>query len=137
MKFCNKCNKNFSKNFAFCPLCGNELELQIECPKCKKSVSAEFKFCPYCGMEFVSLEKEEHGTVDVTLDTNNKVSNKVSERLNYNLDVGKKEYELGNKYYFGDCVDEDYEEAFKWYMKAAEKGNIDAQYQIGEMQTER
>src|SRR5690606_12071513 len=40
-------------------------------------------------------------------------------------------YYLGEYYYngYGHIV-VDFEEAFKWYMKAAEKGNIDAQYEV-------
>jgi len=33
------------------------------------------------------------------------------------------QFELGEMYYYGDGVAKDFEEAFKWYRKAAEQGN--------------
>ena len=39
--------------------------------------------------------------------------------------------ELGNKYYNGDGVAQDYEKAVKWYRKAAEQGHAEAQYHLG------
>ena len=38
---------------------------------------------------------------------------------------------LGDCYYDGERVDQDYEEAVKWYRKAAEQGNADAQNSLG------
>ena len=40
----------------------------------------------------------------------------------------KEQNDLGNRYYDGDGVPQDYAEAVKWYRKAAEKGNREAQY---------
>ena len=41
-------------------------------------------------------------------------------------------YEIANNYFDGtDEIEQDYEEAMKWYMKAAEKGSIDALNDIG------
>lgn len=42
-------------------------------------------------------------------------------------------YEMGEKYYYGRGVRLDYAEAAKWYRKAAEQGNSDAQYSLGHM----
>ncbi|MBP5682217.1 MAG: toll/interleukin-1 receptor domain-containing protein, partial [Bacteroidales bacterium] len=39
---------------------------------------------------------------------------------------------LGNCYYNGDRIDEDYEKAVKWYKKAANQGNFQAQNNLGE-----
>ncbi len=39
--------------------------------------------------------------------------------------------ELGDLYYDGDTVEENLEEAVKWYRKAAEQGNADGQYSLG------
>ena len=36
-------------------------------------------------------------------------------------------------YYEGDGVPQNYAEARKWYKKAAEQGNADAQYNLGRM----
>ena len=42
-------------------------------------------------------------------------------------------YEMGEKYYYGRGSRLDYAEAAKWYRKAAEQGNSDAQYSLGHM----
>ena len=41
--------------------------------------------------------------------------------------------EMGDRYYHGDGVEQDYEQAIFWYTKAAEQGNADAQYNLGLM----
>lgn len=41
--------------------------------------------------------------------------------------------DLGDKYYYGQGIDQNYPEAVKWYRKAAEQGNSDAQYNLGYM----
>ncbi len=44
---------------------------------------------------------------------------------------GDADYHLGNCYYLGEEVEEDYEEAVKWYTKAAEQGHAAAQLMTG------
>src|ERR1017187_5820150 len=41
------------------------------------------------------------------------------------------QYTLAGKYIFGDGVVRDEVEAFKWYRKAADQGNAQAQYTLG------
>jgi len=41
--------------------------------------------------------------------------------------------QLGVMYAKGDCVEQDYKEAAKWYQKAAEQGDAKAQGQLGEI----
>ena len=43
------------------------------------------------------------------------------------------QYELGNMYYDGDGIRQDFTGAFKWYEKAAEQGYSQAQYELGGM----
>ena len=43
------------------------------------------------------------------------------------------QFAIGNKYYNGEGVARDYSEAVKWFRRAADKGNIDAQFQLGLM----
>ena len=45
----------------------------------------------------------------------------------------KYQYNQGEMYYHGEGVAQDYKEAFRWYQKAAEQGNVDAQHRLGEM----
>lgn len=40
-------------------------------------------------------------------------------------------YLKGNDYCYGDGVEQDYAEAFKWYKTAAEQGNASAQNMVG------
>ena len=127
MKTCIKCKKRFSGDFDFCPMCGNKLEVQIECPNCRKIIDVDFKYCPYCGSEPISVDK------DTPEDKDNKglvdsITNTYS-----GLELGKREYDLGNKYFNGDGVEIDIKEAVKWYKKAADTGNTDAQYILGEI----
>jgi TPR repeat protein len=41
------------------------------------------------------------------------------------------QYECGWSYEYGESIAEDKKEAMKWYMKAAEQGNVKAQIQLG------
>jgi TPR repeat protein len=43
------------------------------------------------------------------------------------------QYILGNLYYYGRSVAQDYAEARRWYQKAADQGQADAQYNLGWM----
>lgn len=43
------------------------------------------------------------------------------------------QFQLGVKYYKGDGVEQNYEEAFKWFIKSAENGNSKAQYNLAVM----
>ncbi|MBA9011104.1 tetratricopeptide repeat protein [Clostridium saccharobutylicum] len=40
---------------------------------------------------------------------------------------------IGDRYYIGDGVEKNYEEAFRWYKKAADEGYNVAQYNLGDM----
>ncbi len=41
------------------------------------------------------------------------------------------QYRLGFNYYFGIGVERDYQEALKWFRKAAKQGHAGAQYELG------
>ena len=82
------------------------------CSKCKKAVSAYYiKYCPFCGSRFDSDHKSQK----------------------QNTNAGEKEYILAKNYYYGIGGEKNLEEAFAWYLKAAEKGYSDAQYKVGYM----
>ncbi len=42
------------------------------------------------------------------------------------------QFKLGEMYYDGELVTQDYNEALKWYKKSAEQGNVGAQLKLGE-----
>ncbi|MBW2740392.1 MAG: sel1 repeat family protein [Deltaproteobacteria bacterium] len=70
--------------------------------------------------------------------TNNHLQNNHSDQSKKadktaNQEDGKAEYELGEKYFEGKGVPQDYAEAAEWYQKAAEIGNPNAQYKLGRM----
>ena len=43
------------------------------------------------------------------------------------------QYQLGRMYQIGEGIEQNIEESFKWYEKAAEQGHVEAQYQLGSM----
>jgi len=43
------------------------------------------------------------------------------------------EYNLGNAYFLGNGVQQDWVQAVKWYQKAADRGNADAEYSLGKV----
>ena len=43
------------------------------------------------------------------------------------------QYDLGEAYYQGNNVEQDYEQAFEWYKTSAAKGNLDAIFSVGYM----
>ena len=45
--------------------------------------------------------------------------------------TSEKDYEIGQRYYTGDGVEQDYDEAVKWFRKAAEQGYAEAQHSLG------
>jgi TPR repeat protein len=45
----------------------------------------------------------------------------------------EEQYVLGNLYYKGDSVPQDYTEAAKWYRKAADQGHTNSQYMLASM----
>ena len=46
---------------------------------------------------------------------------------------GIAQYNLGRMYVVGDGVPQDFEEAVKWFRKAAEQGDADAQHNLGKV----
>ena len=70
--------------------------------------------------------------------TNNHPQNTHSEQTKKvdkaaNQEDGKAEYSLGEKYYYGKGVPQDYTKAAEWYRKAAERGFVKAQDALGDM----
>jgi TPR repeat protein len=63
------------------------------------------------------------------------VQNRKQSGLPRNNDVGTadEQYRIGLKYYSGDGVSQNYEEAVKWYRLAAEQGYANAQFNLGNM----
>ena len=46
---------------------------------------------------------------------------------------GSEDYDLGQKYYYGDGVNQNYKEAFRYYMRSAEQGYVEAMTKLGLM----
>lgn len=98
------------------------------CSKCKKSSYSYFDNCPFCGSEFESSyrkETKEHvkkSAEDPAPKTQPKKTITVQEA-----------YEWGEKFYYGNGVEKNLVKALIMYLKAAEKGHVDAQYSAGYM----
>ena len=98
------------------------------CSKCKKSSYSYFENCPHCGSKFESSyrnEPEKHvkkSAEDPVPKTQPKKTITVQEA-----------YEWGEKFYYGNGVEKNLVKALIMYLKAAEKGHVDAQYSAGYM----
>lgn len=53
---CLKCKTEVSREFDFCPNCGDKLKQK--CNNCHKDFSKRWKICPYCGTK-VTVKKED------------------------------------------------------------------------------
>lgn len=51
LKQCTQCGNRTSDNFAFCPICGGQMqEIWQQCPACKRMIIGEdIQYCPGCG----------------------------------------------------------------------------------------
>lgn len=66
---CPNCGKE--SNTAFCPDCGEKLEIKTVCPHCNEEIEANTTFCPECG-EKIENEKKESKTEKITDNKNRK-----------------------------------------------------------------
>jgi TPR repeat protein len=87
-----------------------------------------------CGQK--STEKTENSTASDTKESDKKIVNyadlDVSALEVYSYDGdGKAAYELANRYDYGNGVDQNYNEALKWYTKASELGIKKSNVEIG------
>ena len=78
---------------------------------------------------FKGTENNERKTETTKENNDTKIINLLTNEANQ----GDKnaQYKLGNYYDSGLKIEQNYDEAFKWYKKAAEQGHIDAQYNLG------
>lgn len=54
---CGKCKIEISREYEFCPGCGEKL--RQACLACHKEFSKRWQICPYCGVKNLKLSKEE------------------------------------------------------------------------------
>lgn len=128
MKLCKSCNKTYSEGFEFCPKCGNALvdDLYQVCPKCEIEIERTFQFCPFCGYHFsTNLSDVNDAEKDKSADGNYAVGEKKDDKY--------ANFSLGNTYYYGKNVPQDYIKAAECYKKAAEQGYVPAQFYLGTM----
>jgi quercetin dioxygenase-like cupin family protein len=86
-------------------------------------VMAQSSFASHCAIEKAKAEIEK--------DQFNKAAVLLDECALTGDDAAQ--YALGNLYYFGQGVEQDYYTAAQWFQKAANQGNADAQYMYGLM----
>ncbi len=91
------------------------------CNSCKKCLSKnDYKFCPYCGSKLESTYR-------------NKPEEPVPNNKPKKTITVSEAYEWGEKFYYGNGVEKNLVKALIMYIKAAEKGHVEAQYSAGYM----
>ncbi|GHT48462.1 hypothetical protein AGMMS49936_10950 [Endomicrobiia bacterium] len=75
------------------------------------------------------------GISDIKQGTEVEIDKKTSDQIKINAEQGDAEaqYDLGEMYYNGERVKQDYKKAFYWFKKAAEHENANAQFHLGAM----
>lgn len=149
--YCPNCNKEYDSKF--CPECGTKLVERVVmwCSNCNKEHDS--KFCPECGARIVKKAVGEGVASQAAEQDDAEALYRLGllyyyyededgdpvpvESVNFFRKAAKQghssaQYYLGKCYYDGLGVDEDEEEAAKWWLLAAEQGHADAQYQLGE-----
>ena len=135
MKTCDNCNKNYSDDFGFCPMCGKKLTNQ--------AIRSEHKGLVGDNLKIEQLkDKAEQGDIKSQLSLayayyeGRGIEENKEEAFKWYMKAAERsnsEAELNVGYMFdtGEGVEENKEEAFKWYMKAAWQGEPDAVYNVG------
>ena len=91
------------------------------CKSCKKYFfSDDLKYCTYCGREFESTNR-------------NMTEKPVPKNKPKKTITVQEAYEWGEKFYYGNGVEKNLVKALIMYLKAAEKGHVEAQYSAGYM----
>ncbi|MBR2254285.1 MAG: sel1 repeat family protein [Candidatus Methanomethylophilaceae archaeon] len=95
----------------------------VKCPQCEKVLQLdsdlETGYCMYCGARIV-LKDDEVPDIDAI-------------RARAEQGDVSAQYDLATIYRYGKGVDQDNEEAVKWYKMAAEQGDPYAMYNLGIM----
>ncbi len=112
---CYKCGKEYENSNKFCPYCGNKKGISV-CNDCAHIVAEDHKFCGNCGANNIRWMQEDK--IDLL-----KESLQGDTRAQANL---------GHCYHEGQGVEQSYDEAVKWYRKAAEQGEALAQDLLGD-----
>ena len=130
MKVCGQCKHKFSDDFTFCPKCGNKLEEQFKCPKCQKLVNTDFVYCPYCGTAMFVTEVNESTLTEIN---QNKETTEANNFFEYNAESNqeKRGLDLFELYFPGMSKEENEKEIVRAYLKEAEQGNVNAQFELG------
>ena len=90
----------------------------IKCPKCSKEMEENVAFCDQCGT-FVGGKALEDCTLQELLDVEN------------NTHAPELQYMIGRFYFDGRDTEVNDKEAFSWFKKAADQGQVDAQVYLG------
>ena len=123
MKYCPMCGTKFMPNAKFCLECG--LSIAEYNKKLKRIISDRVK------SKMTSVPKTESAPPPtVNADTDETVE-RLSRAANAN-DV-EAMFTLGQMYYTGDKVAQNYQRAREWWLKAAEHGNDKAMFNLGVM----
>ena len=88
--------------------------------------------CVRCEIQYNVEEKDSDYRITIEQKQFVRYSMEVLDLMqNAELGVSEVQYKLGDCYYFGEGVEQDYAKAVRWYRKAAEQGNTTAQNILG------
>lgn len=100
-----KCGEPIVEGYKFCPSCGAMTGPDYKCSSCGKMIFSSAKFCGFCGAEVDLQEKFEAET----------------------FYTPEEMYKKGASY----KNTRNFRKAFKWFKKAGDSGNPDAQLALG------
>lgn len=159
MKKCPQCGRIYSDMVTVCPSCnvslgGKPVRKPVHDASASKETATEprgaatpvqtqkqkkpnvvimaiiFGLVAYCGAQFVSRGKPTPKNASEPI-TATAVTERPSSVRTDEITDPKEQYDLGNRYYYGENVQQDYAEAVKWYRLAAEQGYAAAQNSLG------
>ncbi|SFE87978.1 double zinc ribbon domain-containing protein [Succiniclasticum ruminis] len=160
MKICPSCQLEYDNKYAFCKKCGSQLVAKEErrtCPKCGSLIETNGSFCPHCGASLSGNKLDDTETTsgfkgdnEKKLTSNLPTGNIYVLLLGVLVILGFLYFNFKDNLYDAGIVQPsiaveqtryaqrleekgNLESAFQWYRKAAEQGDIEAQYHVGYM----
>ncbi len=134
---CTNCGVEVKEGQKFCLQCGALIPQNKKCIKCGAELPLDAKFCSECGAKLDGLEEPEEYD-DEYLDSLSIEELLELESKNHNATVQLKIADsLREEDIFDEGLSEEdqksNEKSCEWYRKAAEQGNIIAQFELGRM----
>ena len=121
-----------------CPVClDNEDDATVHGKSAGMCIACGQWYCGACNTADLATRSPNCPTCRAPFIVSEEVNFKRCWKLEHDRSPGRHtptvQYTLGDMHRIGEGVKQDYEEALKWYRKAAEAGFADAQYNLGNM----